>query len=833
MKSDIGSLNSKVTVPRIEARGKFLFQGDQKFYVKGATYGAFRPDESGNEFHDLAKIEHDFRQMRENGFNTVRIPHTVPPVSLLDAALRQGLRVMVGLSAEQYVGYLIDRKDAPDIPATIRSKVRDCAGHPALLCYAIGNEIPASILRWIGRRKIERYLRTIFDVVKEEDPEGLVTYVNYPSTEYLELPFLDLVSFNVYLESPDRYAAYLARLQNIAGERPLIMSELGLDSVRNGTEAQAEALTWQIDLSFRGGCAGAFVFSWTDEWYRGGADVEDWGFGLTDQERRPKPALAAARKAFAMAPMAPRTDWPLVSIIVCCHNGERFLPECFDGIKALEYPNYEVVVVNDGSTDATAEIIERYGFFCIHTENRGLSSARNVGLGAATGEIVAYLDADALPDPHWLHYLVDTFETTTFAAVGGPNIAPPGDGMIAACVTNAPGGPIHVLLSDVEAEHIPGCNLAIRKSYLDKIGGFDPQFRAAGDDVDVCWRLQEEGWSLGFNPAAVVWHHRRNSVRDYWKQQRGYGKAEALLEAKWPEKYNRFGHFTWSGRIYGNGAAFELGRVRRIYYGTWGLAPFQRMYDGPSRLLQSIPMTPEWWFVIAALFTAAAVGIAWTPMLLLTPLLGAALGVIFLQAGLGAARAVYPERPKNLGKRVAMRGLTAFLHILQPMARLRGRLGYGLHPWRRLKKGRGALPRRRKRAFWSDTWVEPYERLDRVRQLLKGHGAIVFHGGAYDAWDLEVRGGPLASVRMTMGIEDQGAGSQYVRTRTWPTISRVALLGGALLTGLAALSTTAPGWIAPAVLGLGAAFVWVVAFVEASTASGLLVEVLKSMEREG
>src|SRR5439155_889917 len=127
---------------RPSVRGKFLFAGDAKFYVRGVTYGAFPPDANGHEYHDADVIERDFAQMAANGINTVRIPHTMPPRSLLDAAARHGLRVMVGLSAEQYLGFLIDRKKWMwEIEALVRAKVRECAGHPALLCYALGNEI--------------------------------------------------------------------------------------------------------------------------------------------------------------------------------------------------------------------------------------------------------------------------------------------------------------------------------------------------------------------------------------------------------------------------------------------------------------------------------------------------------------------------------------------------------------------------------------------------------------------------------------------------------------------------------------------------------------------
>jgi GT2 family glycosyltransferase len=522
-------------------------------------------------------------------------------------------------------------------------------------------KIPAAIVRWHGRHAIERFLKRLYLDAKEEDPDGLVTYVNYLTTEYLEAPFLDLVCLNVYLESQERLESYLARLHNVSGDRPLIMAEIGLDSRRNGADTQARMLEGQIRTIFTGGCAGAFVFSWTDEWHRGGYEINDWDFGLTDRQRRPKPALVAVRNAFAQVPFPNRHSWPRISVIVCTYNGNRTIKECLEGMLKLKYPSFEVIIVNDGSTDGTEEIARSYGFRVISTKNQGLSNARNIGLEAATGEIVAYIDDDAYPDPHWLTYLAATFMRTTHAGVGRPNIAPPGDGLIADCIAHAPGGPVHVLLSDKEAEHIPGCNMAFRKAALQEIDGFDPQFCSAGDDVDLCWRLQQMGWTLGFSPAAMVWHHRRNSVHAYWKQQMGYGKAEALLEKKWPEKYNAAGHLKWSGRVYGNGHAYIFGRTWRIYYGVWGGAPFQSLYERAPVVLPSLPLMPEWYLVILVLAWLSALGTLWTPLFLALPLLAFGVAAPFAQAVLSAARAPFTSLPPSPIDRLKLRGLTAFL----------------------------------------------------------------------------------------------------------------------------------------------------------------------------
>ena len=816
---------------RPRAAGKFLYVGDEKLWVRGVTYGAFRPDANGNEYHDLEVIERDFAQMAANGLTAVRIPHTMPPRSLLDAAQRHGLRVMVGLSAEQYVGFLIDKKGAPDIEGLVRAKVRACAGHPAILCYAIGNEIPAPVVRWLGRRRVERYLERLYWAIKAEDADGLVTYVNYPTTEYLELPFLDLLCFNVYLESQERLEAYLARLQNLAGDRPLLMSELGLDSLRHGEDTQARVLDWQIHTASAAGCAGAFVFAWTDEWYRAGAEVDDWAFGLTDRQRRPKPALASVRKAFAEVPLPPDLRWPRISVIVCTYNGHRTIRDCFEGLLRLEYPNFEVIVVNDGSTDATPEIAAEYGFRLISTENRGLSNARNTGLEAATGEIVAYLDDDARPDPHWLTYLATTFMSTSHVGVGGPNIAPPGDGPIAECVANAPGNPVHILLSDQEAEHIPGCNMAFRKAALQAIGGFDPQFCIAGDDVDVCWQLQQQGGTLGFNPAAMVWHHRRNSVRAFWKQQKNYGRAEALLEKKWPEKYNAAGHVTWAGRVYGNGHRYLLGRAGRIYHGTWGSAPFQSLYQPAAGMLQSLLLMPEWYLLIAVLVTLSALGTLWTPLSLVLPLLALTVCAPLAQGILSATRVPFTSPPRSRITRLKLRTLTVCLHLLQPLARLCGRLRYRFTPWRRGAPGL-SLPRSRTSAIWTERWQAPTERLHSLEATLRASGASVLRGGDYDGWDLEVRGGMLGGARILMAVEDHGGGQQFVRLRSWPRCAPEAVTLALLFAALSLGAAIDQVWTASAILGTVAGLLGLRTFQECAGATTAILRVLKHAETE-
>jgi glycosyltransferase involved in cell wall biosynthesis len=775
--------------------GKFLSADGEPFFVRGVTYGAFRPEEASREYTDDRRIKRDFAQMAALGINTVRIPHTVPPRSLLDIAATHGLRVMVGLSAEQSAGYLIDRNLPRDFTDRFRAKVRLCFGHPALLCVALGNEIMASQARWLGYRRITRYLHWLYTIVKEEDPDAIVTYVNYPTTEYLELPFLDVVSFNVYLETKGELRAYLARLQNVAGDRPLLLTELGLDSSRHGELAQAQALDWQIRTTFDAGAAGAIIFSWTDEWFRAGCQVKDWAFGITDVERNPKPAAHVVRKAFHETPFAPGVDWPKISVIVCSYNGARTLRQCLDALASLDYPNYEVIVVNDGSTDDTPTIAQDYPVRLINQSNKGLSAARNVGLAASDGDIVAYIDDDAFPHRYWLRYLAAGFGRSAHVGIGGPNLPPAGDGLVAECVAAAPGNPLHVLLSDELAEHIPGCNMAYRREALLAIAGFDTRFRTAGDDVDLCWRLQDRGWTIGFCPAAVVWHHRRNSIRDYWKQQYGYGKAEARLADKWPQRCNALGHIGWAGRVYSRGPGFANLLRQRIYHGVWGTAPFQAVHPPATNLALSLLATPEWYLVTVLLALITIGGLLWTPLLFAGPLLLLAVAARVADAGISAARATMMWKCVGF-ERLDRWFFTTFLNFSQPFARLSGRVRDGLTPWRWRAPVQSGLPRRISTALWSEHWREPEGWVRHARDAISREGARVIDGGPYDRWDIEVPGGALATARLLVAVEDQGAGTQYIRFGIWPKCSGAGVAIIALFGFAAGTAATSAAWTA-------------------------------------
>jgi glycosyltransferase involved in cell wall biosynthesis len=657
---------------KITISGKQFFRGGQPVTLRGVTYGTFQPRSDGSRYPERDQVKKDFAAIHAAGFNAVRT-YTVPPDDVLELASDWNLQLLVGAHHSDW-RYLIGasfrgwRRAERQARAKVVEVARRLEGCEHVTALVVGNEMPADVVRWVGTRRAADYISRLAEAVVEADPDRLKTYGNYPTSEFLDPSGLDFVMVNLYLEDPTAFRRYLTRLHHLAGDRPLVLGEMGIDAgtTRQGERRQADTLEWQLEIATERGVAGTTVFTWTDDWWVGDAPVSGWHFGLTHADRSPRPALRAASTWNQRSVRDLGFNWPSISIVICAYNASATLDETLQHACGLDYPDMEIIVVDDGSTDHTAAIVGRHPkarLICV--PHVGLSTARNYGLWASSKELVAYLDADAYPTPDWPYFLALAFDAPGVNGAGGPNVPPLADPPNAQLVARVPGGPAHVLMSDDRAEHVPGCNMAFWRETLVELGGFDPVFEAAGDDVDLCWRLLDAGGQIGFHPAAVVWHHRRSSARAFLRQQRSYGHSEALVEARHPNRFTDLGSARWHGTIYG--ASWSRPGRQRIYRGEFGTSLFQSIYRSDRHTADiahqlGVPVA------CASICTAPLALIA-APLLL-----PAILGLLLL-AGLGVTTyvATVPAAIPGFGRHRA-RAILTVLTLLQPVARTWGRV---------------------------------------------------------------------------------------------------------------------------------------------------------------
>ncbi|MGI9086189.1 MAG: glycosyltransferase [Chthoniobacterales bacterium] len=751
----------------VRAVAKFFFAGEDKFFVKGVTYGPFRPDADGHYLGNPEQLERDLAQMRLVGLNVLRIYHA-PPRWFLDRCAAAGMRVLITLPWAKHIEFLREKSARRAIIESVRTAVAADADHPAVFGYLVGNEISSTMVRWLGVRRVTEFLEHLIRVGRSANPDVLFSYASYPPTEFLLPQNVDFFCFNVYLHDQNDFERYLLRLQNLAEDRPLILGEFGMDTMRHSQDEQAEMLGWHVDSVIKCGLAGTIFFSWTDEWFTGEQEITDWAFGLVTRERQPKKSFHTLREKLgqndAALPHRPLARTPSVSIIVCSYNGAQTLAACLDSLGRIDYPSYEVILVDDGSTDETAEIAARFPHVrYLHQTNHGLSHARNTGAAAATGEVFAYTDSDCMADRDWLYYLIGTLTSGKYAGVGGPNVSPPAQDWIQACVAAAPGGPSHVLLTDTVAEHIPGCNMAWYRWAFESIGGFDVEYHKAGDDVDFCWRVQQAGHEIAFSPTAIVWHHRRFTIEAFRKQQEGYGEAESMLRFKHLIFFGPTGTAKWRGQIYGTPRFSWFINRPIIYHGIFGEGFFQSIYPTPQSEIANYLASVEWFALTVFLF---GLGI-FLPEVRIVPYLmfGGTLCV--------ALSYMLHARIEPRFDTIAARLLVMFLAFTQPLVR-----GWSRYfTWLQFKRtpraviathellpadspAGGALARR---SYWSEDGQDRHHLLGSIFALMEEEGWRYSTDTGWNNWDIHIYGNFWWSLALRTVTEYHGGAKCLTR----------------------------------------------------------------------
>jgi glycosyltransferase involved in cell wall biosynthesis len=200
-----------------------------------------------------------------------------------------------------------------------------------------------------------------------------------------------------------------------------------------------------------------------------------------------------------------------VSVAIPCYNGEAYVGQTVESVLAQSRAADEVLVIDDGSTDQSVKIIQRYPVRLVqHEKNRGLAYARNTAIENASGDILVFVDVDALADPQMLATLEAGYDSPDVGGVGGQgieaNIHSLADRWRRAHASQGHGR----VPKDVE--FLFGLCMSFRLYVLRQVGGFNAVFRTNAEDMDIGMRVNAAGYRLRYLPGAKVYHQRTDDV---------------------------------------------------------------------------------------------------------------------------------------------------------------------------------------------------------------------------------------------------------------------------------------------------------------------------------
>lgn len=287
---------------------------------------------------------------------------------------------------------------------------------------------------------------------------------------------------------------------------------------------------------------------------------------------------------------------PSISVVVPAYNAQRTLAACLSSLLAQTYPRecYELIVVDDGSTDGTAALLDGFVVRRAHSARRGPAAARNLGIAMSSAEIVAFTDADCVAHPDWLAELARAYADPAVGAVGG-SIATykrsRQSKLERFCDEHLPlvnylSGPAEFL------PHLYTANASYRRELLVRLGGFNAGL-FTGEDVDLAWRMQlSSAYALRYAEEAIIYHHHRATLRGLAKQYRQYGFGEIMLDTL-------YGGYAGYPRTRGFQLARMLGQARALprYMAS---ALVRRLRQAAGRETEYGALVPLLWLLIEA-----------------------------------------------------------------------------------------------------------------------------------------------------------------------------------------------------------------------------------------
>jgi hypothetical protein len=258
------------------------------------------------------------------------------------------------------------------------------------------------------------------------------------------------------------------------------------------------------------------------------------------------------------------------SIVVCTFNRIEWLPQCLASLIIQNPLPDEIIVVDGPSVDGTRELLEemeRDGVLKLIRQKQldGISAARNLGLAAATGDIVCFIDDDALAQPGWLKAVLDGYVDEKVGGVGGPVHHMDGRLCMGRNAVSTEGLWFDESRNEQTDGCYPvmvGCNMSFRRRPLVDAGGFDPYFMYHQDETDACLGVLRLGYRIQYQEGAVVWHewcegsYRKDMLRWYIRLRYLWGRNNSYLVRK------HFGTSVPFFRYCGNRAAAFINRRR-------------------------------------------------------------------------------------------------------------------------------------------------------------------------------------------------------------------------------------------------------------------------------